>query len=414
MDLQGPVRNVKGIGPRRAEALARCGVRTVEDLLLHLPIRYEDRRLVARIADLRPGDRACVTGVVAAGRLRRARRLAIYEARIADGSGSLEAVWFGQPYLRTVLAPGRKVVLYGPVERDSPGRRTPVMKSPQLELSEAEEAPGIHTGRIVPIYEKLDGLSGKTLRRLLAQLAEALPSEVPDPLPPGVRRRLGLIGRAEALRRIHLPSPEAEVGILDAARSPAHLRLIAEELFLFQLGLAWRRAGLREERKAIAFEAGDRAREAVRRVVPFRLTGAQNRALREIVDDMRSVRPMHRLLQGDVGAGKTVVALLAAVVAMESGYQVAFMAPTEILADQHFLTFRRLLRGRPYAVERLTAAVQGKDRIRVVAALADGSVDLAVGTQALIQEGTRFRRLGLVVIDEQHRFGVLQRDDLIR
>jgi ATP-dependent DNA helicase RecG len=413
MDLQDPVQSVTGIGPRRAAALARSGVLTVEDLLLHIPFRYEDRRSVARVADLRPGDRACVAGTITAGGLHRGRRISVYEARVADESGSLKAIWFGQPYLRSVLLSGRSVVLYGVVEQDVAGGRALLMRSPQFEVCGAEDAPGVHTGRIVPVYEALEGLTGKTLRRILAQLAGTLPDAAPDLLPSEVRDRLGLVGRLEALRQVHLPEAESDVVALNGSRSAAHVRLILEELFLFQLGLAWRRSGRLGQRKDRAFETGERVRDAVRRVIPFRLTGAQRRALREIVDDMRSRHPMHRLLQGDVGSGKTVVALLAAVFAMESGYQAAFMAPTEILADQHFLTFRRLL-GSSYPVGLLTAAGRGAERAAVLAGVADGRTRMVVGTQALIQESIRFRRLGLVVIDEQHRFGVLQRDDLIR
>jgi ATP-dependent DNA helicase RecG len=413
MDLHAPVQYVKGVGPGRAEALAKVGVRTAEDLLLHLPLRYEDRGRFVRIADLRPGMRVSVRGEVTAAGVRRARRMTLYEVRLADGSGQLKALWFNQPYLREVLPRGRRVVLYGAVERDAFGSRRLVMRSPQYETVEDEGAgPGVHTGRVVPVYEKLGPLTVKPLRRVLAGLAAQVPLDLVDPLPPDLRLRLGVVGRGEALRSVHLPGPDEDLEALNRSRSAGHVRLILEELFLFQLGLARRRRGVRAERKGRPFEVGDRAREAVKRILPFPLTGAQRRVLREIADDMRSPHPMNRLVQGDVGSGKTVVALLAMVIALENDLQAAFMAPTEILAEQHYLTFRRLLARCPYPVELLTSAAKGRARREALARVASGEARIVVGTHALIQEGVAFARLGLAVVDEQHRFGVLQREDL--
>jgi ATP-dependent DNA helicase RecG len=413
-DLSAPVQFVKGVGPQRAAALVKAGVRSVEDLLFHLPMRYEDRRTFARIADLRPGMTACVSGVIAVAGLRRARHMTLYEARLEDDSGRLKALWFNQPFLQDVLPRGQKVVLFGTVERDTHGGGL-MFASPQYELIETGDAPGVHTGRIVPVYEKLGPLAGKALRRTLATLAEDVPADLADPLPPDVRESLGVVGRGQALREIHRPPADADPGVLEAARSPAHVRLILEELFLFQLGLALRRQGRRTHR-GIAFEVTDRVREAVKRILPFHLTDAQKRVLREIADDMKAPHPMNRLLQGDVGSGKTVVALLAMVIAIENGYQAAFMAPTEILAEQHFLTLQRLLARCAYRVELVTSAAlaRRKERAAAHARLASGEAQIAVGTHALIQEGVGFHRLGLAVVDEQHRFGVLQREDLRR
>jgi ATP-dependent DNA helicase RecG len=414
MDLGGAVQYVKGVGPRRAVILAQGGVRTLEDLLYRVPLRYEDRRSFARIADLRPGMKVSVAGTIAVAGLRRARRMTLYEVRVEDPSGRLKALWFNQPFLKDVLPRGQRVVLFGGVERDAFGGRGLVMPSPEYEVVAEDDTPGVHTGRIVPIYEKLGLLSGKVLRRILAHLVEEIPDDLEDPLPPEVQQRLGVIGRAEALRSVHRPRPEAGLEALNSSRSPAHRRLILEEFFLFQLGLARRRKGIRGARKGISFEITDRTREVVKRILPFPLTSAQKRVLREIADDMRSPHPMHRLIQGDVGSGKTMVALLSMVVALEDGHQAAFMAPTEILAEQHFLTFRRLLARCPYRVELLTSALKSKERAAAIARLAAGETQIAVGTHALIQEGVAFRRLGLAVIDEQHRFGVLQREELMR
>ena len=413
MDLHAPVQYVKGVGPQRAAALEKLGMRTAEDLLLHLPMRYEDRRSFARVAELRPGMKVSVAGEVAVAGLRRGRRMTLYEIRLDDGSGRLKALWFNQPFLADVLPRGKRVVLYGGVERDAYGSRQIVMTSPQYEVVEAEDLPGIHTGRIVPVYEKLGPLAGKALRRVLLHLAEQVPDTLEDPLPAAARERLGVIGRGAALRGVHLVG-DCDLDLLGRSRSPAHVRLILEEFFLFQLGLARRRRGLRAERKEIAFEITDKTREVVKRVLPFPLTGAQKKVLREIADDLRSPHPRNRLVQGDVGSGKTMVALLSMIVALENGSQAAFMAPTEILAEQHYLTFRRLLARCPYRIELLTSAGKGKDRRAALAGLATGEVQIAVGTHALIQEGVAFRRLGLAVVDEQHRFGVLQREDLRR
>jgi ATP-dependent DNA helicase RecG len=412
MDLHAPVQYVKGVGPQRAQGLEKVGVRTTEDLLLHLPMRYEDRRSFARIGELRAGMKISVSGEIVVAGLRRARRMTLYEVRVDDGSGKLKVLWFNQPFLRDVLERGRRVTLYGLVERDK-GSRNLVMRSPQYERLDAEGAPpGIHTGRIVPVYEKLGPLTAKPLRRILTLLAEKVPPDLDDPLGPELRARLGVVPRGEALRQVHLPGEDDDLEALDRFRGPGHVRLILEELFLFQLGLARRRRGLRAESKGVAFEVTDRTREAVKRILPFPLTGAQKRVLREIADDMGSAHPMNRLVQGDVGSGKTMVALLAMIVAVENGYQAAFMAPTEILAEQHFLTFRRLLERCPYETVLLTSAVKGRERRERLARIAAGEVQIVVGTHALIQEGVAFERLGIAVVDEQHRFGVLQREDL--
>jgi ATP-dependent DNA helicase RecG len=413
MDLGSPVQFVKGIGPERASELARAGVTTVEDLLYHLPLRYEDRRRLPRIADLAPGMKVPVQGEIVAAGLRRARRLSLFEARLEDGSGRLKALWFNQPYLKDSLVRGRRVILYGAVERDPQGGRTLMMSSPEVEVVDAADA-AVHAGRIVPIYEKLGPLTGKTLRRIMLRVADALPEALPDPLPDDVRRRLDVVPAREAFVRVHHPADDADLAALNAARDPGHRRLILEEFFLFQLGLAARRKARRGTRRGASFTVGEAAREAVKKVLPFPLTGAQKRVLREIADDLRSEHPMNRLVQGDVGSGKTMVALLAMVIAVENGYQAAFMAPTEILAEQHFLTMRRLLRRTSYEVEWFSSSRAGRGRREALERLAQGQVQIAVGTHALIQEKVAFRRLGLAVVDEQHRFGVLQREDLRR
>jgi ATP-dependent DNA helicase RecG len=410
-DLAGSVQFVRGVGPERAAALAKAGIATVEDLLYYLPFRYEDRRAFTAIRDLAPGMKTSISGTIAVAGLRRTRRVSLYEIQVEDESGGrLKALWFNQPFLRSTLTRGRPIVLYGTVERDSYGPRHLVMASPQHEIVD-DDTDALHTGRIVPVYEKLGLLSGRMLRRILTTVARELPDVVADPLPDDVQQKLGVIARGPALRQVHVPD-DVTLDDLNHARSPAHRRLILEELFLFQLGLALRHRAQREQRKALPAEVTDRAREAVKKILPFRLTDAQKRVLREIADDMRSPHPMNRLIQGDVGCGKTMIALLSMVLAVEARAQAAFMAPTEILAEQHALTFRRLLTRTTYRTELLNAGVKGAERAKALARIASGEADIVVGTHALIQEGVSFQRLGLAVVDEQHRFGVLQRREL--
>jgi ATP-dependent DNA helicase RecG len=412
IELSASVQYVRGVGPERAAALAKSGVATIEDLLYYLPFRYEDRRTFAAIRDLAHGMRVSVSGTIAVAGLRRARRVSLYEAQIEDDTGRLKALWFNQPFLRNSLERGARVVLYGTVERDPYAPRRLMMSSPQWEvLEEDAEGASIHTGRIVPVYEKLGVLGTRPLRRILTTLVRELPDDVPDPLPADVREHLAVGSRAGALREVHAPADVA-LDALNAARSPGHRRLILEELFLFQLGLALRREVVRETRKGVTIDATERAREAVKKILPFHLTAAQKRVLREIADDMRAAHPMNRLVQGDVGCGKTMVALLSMSLAVESDAQAAFMAPTEILAEQHHLTFRRLLQRVGYKTELLTAAVKGKERAAALARIASGEAQIAVGTHALIQDEVRFHKLRLAVVDEQHRFGVLQRREL--
>ncbi len=409
LELTASVETVRGIGPRRRDVLAESGIRTVEDLLLTLPFRYEDRSRFARIADLTPGDRATVTGRIAASVLRRTRirGFTIFQARVEDDSGILTCLWYNQPYLKDLLKEGRNVVLFGEAVLPSRGRPVVQYQNPQVEIL-GEDPERVHTGRIVPIYRKLGDLSPRRLRGILHDLLRRLPREIPDPLPPDLSRRLEFPPRAEALREVHFPGPGTDPGLLEAGRTPSHRRLAFEELLALQVALATAREQRRRRmapRLAPELESG-RARE---RILPFRLTGAQEQALEEILRDLAGPSPMSRLLQGEVGSGKTAVALLGAVAVMEGGCQVALMVPTEILAEQHFRSAGRLLAPTRFRLALLTAGLPSEERRSTLAALAEGSVDLVVGTHALLQETVSFHRLGLVIVDEQHRFGVRQR-----
>jgi ATP-dependent DNA helicase RecG len=423
--LASALQYLKGVGPRRAADLQRAGLHTVEDLLYRFPIRYEDRGSFQTIASLRPGMTASVAGEVVSSGVRPTRRprFRIFELLVRDGTGSLRAVWFNQPFLADVFHPHQRVILFGELELSSHGLQ---LQNPQYEVLRGDEAVDgsdepaaaaadeetIHTGRIVPVYEKTGTLTAKMQRVLVHHALGGLPGTLPDPIPAATRARLGLVERRAALQAVHFPPEDGDVGQLNAFRSPAQRRLIFEEFFLFQLGLVLRKRRAEAEQKPRAVQIDDRIRDAVRRILPFRLTGDQRTAIAEIVADMQRASPMNRMLQGDVGSGKTIVALMAAIVAMENRFQVAFMAPTEILAEQHFITIRRLLERSRFRMALLTGATPARQRREIQAELAGGSLQLVVGTHALVQDPVGFHELGLIIIDEQHRFGVMQRATL--
>ena len=420
MDLATPLQYLKGVGPRRAADLQRVGLSTVEDLLYRFPIRYEDRGTFQTIATLRPGTSASVAGEVIGCGVRPTRRprFKIFELLLRDQTGSLRAIWFNQPFLNDVFRPHQRVILFGKLELTSHGLQ---MQNPQYEIVSAEgesDAPPasaeetLHTGRIVPVYEKTGHLTAKVQRALVHHALEQMPSDITDPLPRAVRERQKLVTRRDALHDAHFPPEGTPVEQLNAFRSPAQRRMIFEEFFLFQLGLVLRKRRAEADLKARSVVITDAIREAVRRVLPFRLTGDQKKAIAEIVEDMKRSSPMNRLLQGDVGSGKTIVALMAAIVAMENDFQVAFMAPTEILAEQHYINIRRLLEASRFRIALLTGATPAKKRREMQAELSGGSLHMVIGTHALVEEDVGFRELGLVIIDEQHRFGVLQRATL--
>jgi ATP-dependent DNA helicase RecG len=410
--LATPLQFLKGVGPRRAADLARAGLLTIEDLLYRFPIRYEDRSRLQTIASLKPGQHASIAGRVLSCGLRTTRRpgFKIFDAAIDDGTASLRISWLNQPFLRDVFVRGQHVVLYGAVEMRGHGGLQ--LTNPQYEILDDEDGETVHTGRIVPVYEKTGTITPKIQRRLVFDALQRLPEDLPDQLPESIRVRYGFPTRAAALFAAHFPPADLSVDRLNRFDTPAQRRLIFEEAFLFQMGVLARRRYAASEQKPVAVHVDDRIRDSARRVLPFRLTSGQKEALKEIVDDVQRQHPMNRLLQGDVGAGKTIVALLAAIVEMENGLQVAFMAPTEILAEQHFLNISRLLSDSRFRVALLTGATTAAARREQLAEVASGAIHLVVGTHALVQGDVAFRQLGLVVIDEQHRFGVLQRATL--
>jgi len=414
--LSTPLMYLKGVGPARAAMLEAKGLKTVEDLLAYPPFRYEDRTNVKTIAQLAPGEMATVMAEVKAARLAgfRRRNLGLFEAVFTDASGAtLVCKWFHGGYLEKVIEPGQRVALYGKVEFDSYSGELSILH-PEFEIlgEEEEGEAGLHTGRIVPIYEATQKVTTRIFRRLLWQVLETLPVG-PDPLPERLRTELKLPELRTALRDLHFPPPGSDVRLLNEFRSQAQFRLIFEEFFWLECGLALKHSTARKQ-QGIAFELTDRVREQIKRMLPFKPTGAQKKVLGEIARDMESPSPMNRLLQGDVGSGKTLVAAEAAIIAIENGWQVATLAPTEILATQHFFYFKELFRKLGYTVALLTGSNTKGEKTQFKRALAAGLVQFAVGTHALIEEDVGFQKLGLAIVDEQHRFGVMQRLRLIR
>jgi ATP-dependent DNA helicase RecG len=413
--LADEVQHLKGVGPQRAALLAERGIRTVEDLLGYLPFRYEDRVRFSAIHEIQPGGVFTIRARVASGgTVRYSRgRDAIYHLLVQDATGAMHCKFFHGGYLEGRLKPGQELVLHGKVEIDRyrPGRIE--MVNPQIELLRGEEVDSTEVGRIVPIYEAIGNMNSKAIRRAVYQALSNLDSQVADPLPQELLRRLGYPARREALLHTHFPPQGEDLDALNAFRSPAQQRLIFEEFFFYQLSLALSRRASRQE-TAIAFRVRENhIREALKRILPFKPTEAQKRVLAEIAADLEKPVPMNRLLQGDVGSGKTIVALEAAVIAIENGCQAALMAPTEILAVQHFLAARRILARGGYRVELLISGLKPAEKIGARDRIRADESQFVVGTHALIEEDVEFARLGFIVIDEQHRFGVLQRKRLM-
>ncbi len=407
-----PVQYLKGIGPRRATELAAAGVETLEEFLLVLPRRYENRETFQSIASLKPNDLTGVTGVVLSCGVRptRRRNFRILEVAVEDETGQVRAAFMNQVFLQDLFQPGQRVVLYGKVEQ----RRTGGIQftNPEYELIEdasRERDATIHMGRIVPIYEKIASLTPKLHRRVVHQALKVVGDTFEDSLPAGVQKRLGYPSRSQAIAESHFPQKAVALEALNEFRTLAQQRLVFDEFFFFQAGLALRRRELVSVKKHHSVTVNDRIRAAALEVLPFRLTGDQRLVLKEIVSDLTKPEPMRRLLQGEVGSGKTIVAILAALVTMENNLQVALMSPTELLAEQHFASLNQILGRSRFGLSLLTGATPTRERQRLAEQLADGSLQLIVGTHALLQEDVGFQQLGLVIIDEQHRFGVAQR-----
>jgi ATP-dependent DNA helicase RecG len=418
--LETDVRMLKGVGPQRAELLAKRGIHTLEDLLGYLPFRYEDRIRFSQIKDVRPGNVYTLRVRVASGSAVRGMRrgAAIYHLLVKDETGlSLACKFFHGGYLEGRLKAGQLMVLHGKVEVDRLRPARMEMVNPQFELlsddADGQAPDSTEVGRIVPVYEAIGTFGTRAIRRATYAALQQLDADLPDLLPVSVRTRMNFPLRRDAVIQTHFPPPGFSLDALNQFRSPAQQRLIFEEFFFYQLSMALNRKVQRKE-NAIAFHVReDRVREALKRILPFKPTAAQKRVLAEIAADLEKPTPMNRLLQGDVGSGKTIVALQAAVIAIENGCQAALMAPTEILAVQHFLSARRTLEKAGYQVGLLISGLKPAEKSAARERIANGEAQLVVGTHALIEDDVLFSRLGIVAIDEQHRFGVLQRKKLM-
>ena len=419
LELSTPVQYVKGVGPRIGEVLAAKGIHTVGELLHYLPFRYEDRLNPRGIAELRAGEMATVVGEVRNSGLFRTRRMPIFQLTVGQGRSRLRCLFFNATYLQDRFKPGQMIALYGKVEEDQRTRELQIVQ-PQYELlgegedgADKKAAESLEIGRIVPIYEATGKLTSRWFRRAIRTALDNLTPEIPDPIPAAVRSHLGLINPRAALWSVHWPEAGESMNDLQSFRTPGHVRMIFDELFFVELGLELKRRQQKAQ-TGIAFKLDDRARAAIKKILPFHPTAAQKRVLKEIAEDMGKPWPMRRLLQGDVGSGKTIVAFEAAIIAIENGYQVALMAPTEILAQQHYFSARRILENAGYRIVLLTGSLESDRKREIRRHIAQGNAQLIIGTHALLEEKVEFARPGLVIVDEQHRFGVMQRLKLMK
>lgn len=415
LPLETSIQFAKGVGPKRALLLKRLGIQTIEDALWTLPWRYDDRSNITPIAKLVLGDTACICGVVTRMESMRARsrRLSILDLAVQDATGMMHAVFFNQPYLKDVLKEGARVMMAGRVVAGRRGSENLRLEPAQFEVLSGQDDELLHVGRIVPIYHETKGWTSRQMRILMQGVLAGHGVQLEEALPLAIRARHRLPPIGEAIQQVHFPRPQTDLAALDRGVTAAHRRLAFEELFLLQTAMLLRQQEVKEEHKPFRFNSDVPELKRLSQILPFALTAAQERVWREIQADMATSRPMNRLVQGDVGSGKTVVALHALVMACGSGCQTALMAPTEILAEQHYLNLKPLLEAVGFKTGLLTSGGTAKDRRAVLAQLASGEVQVAIGTHALVQKNVTFAKLGLVVVDEQHKFGVLQRKTLI-
>jgi len=409
-----PIQFAKGIGPKRAALLAKLGIQTVEDGLWFLPWRYEDRSQIAPIKSLEPGTKPTISGVIQRTSLRRTRRkgMTLYTIVVRDETGMIEAVFFNQPYLEDVLKKDTRVVLSGLVSTPSGNWNILQFRSPQFETIDQKDDLLLHVGRIVPVYHETRGLTSRHLRWMVHHLLNHYGDRLDDILPDGVCQLYGFPEMSEAIAHTQFPPKGEDLIALNSWQTLAHQRLAFEEGFVLQVALAVRQQSYQQETPGIGFGVHTPLVTQLHGKLPFQLTESQKRVIQDIMDDMKRPHPMNRLIQGDVGAGKTIVALHAMLVACGSGYQAALMAPTEILAEQHYLNIRGLLESLGIAVAVMKGSMSPKERANLLENISTGNIQLIVGTHALLEGGVQFAKLGFVVVDEQHKFGVLQRATL--
>ncbi len=408
--LQTPIQYVKGVGPKLAKLLEKKGIQTVEDGLYFLPRAYEDRRQLKKISELRAGKKETGFGEIMLSGMAffQGRKKKVFEVLVGDGSGMITLKWFhgNERYLLERFKKGRKLIFSGEVRWFNYQKE---IHHPDVEIVEGDiEEDYLNFKRIVPIYSETEGLYQRTLRRLMKNIVDGYSDELSSPLPAEIVERQDLIGFSEAFRRVHFPPDGESIEKLNLQRSDGHRRIIFDEFFFLELGLALKKRGIALE-TGISFKTDGVLPQRLLQRLAFQLTAAQVRTLSEIVEDMEKPHPMNRLIQGDVGSGKTIVALLAGLRVVECGYQAAIMAPTEVLAEQHYLTIHRWVEPLGIRVALLTSNIKGSEREEIYSRIRSGEVRIVIGTHAVIQEQVEFHRLGLAIIDEQHKFGVVQR-----
>jgi ATP-dependent DNA helicase RecG len=412
-DLSTPIQYVKGVGPERSKVFARLGIKQIKDALFYLPFRYEDRSSFSKIVNLEIGKTSVIIGNVLKSDIiiPNAKRspIKIFELIVSDGSGIIRAKWFNQTYLQKIFKKGQKVVIYGTVRYDRMGFE---IINPEYEILDKDldfdkkSSLGIHTGRIVPIYRLTEGISQRQMRTIMHSIIDSSLKYIKDPIPKEIIKSYNFPDLKESIKNAHFPEPNVSLDDLNKGITAYHKRLAFDELFKFQLGLASIKKKDAFE-KGISFISSGQLVNKLLLKLPFQLTEAQKRVFGEILKDMRSPYPMNRLIQGDVGSGKTIIALMAMLVAVECGYQSALMVPTEILAEQHYLNIYKLVEDLGLKISLVTKSTKEKKADSFFS-----DADIIIGTHALIQEKMQFKKLGLVVIDEQHRFGVIQRSIL--
>ena len=401
-DLNTPVRYLKGVGPKKSECLSKIGVNTAEDMLYYLPSRYEDRSRFIAIRDVKIGEAQLIKGEIVTVTARRAKTgTSLVQAAVTDRTGFIHATWFNQPYLKDQFRKGQKVILYGKVELFDKLQ----IVQPEFEIVEEGEPDSIHMGRIVPVYSLTEGISQKYLRGVSYQAVSKYHNQIPESLPTYMLAREKLVDLKFALSNIHFP------GSFDNL-DKAYRRIVFEEFFMLQLALALKKRGAAQKEAALKLKTSGELIDSFKKALPFEFTEGQKKAISDIERDMASGRPMNRLLEGDVGSGKTAVAAYALSLSVQNGCQGVLMAPTEVLARQHFIVLSELLMPLGVNIVLLVSGIDPKARELIYSGIKEGKADIVIGTHAIIQEPVEFKALGLVVIDEQHKFGVTQRSVL--
>ncbi|MDO8602790.1 MAG: ATP-dependent DNA helicase RecG [Candidatus Omnitrophota bacterium] len=398
-DLNISARFIKGVGPSRLSTLNKLGIETVQDLLYCFPRRHEDRSRIKKIKETRSGNFETIKAkVLTFGDRMSKKGMNIFQVAVGDSTGVIHATWFNQPYMKDKFKIGQELILYGKVERYNYLQ----MNSPEYEILTGTEEDFVHIGRIVPVYPLTENLNQRWFRNIIKFTVDNYADGITDMLPFEMRRRNDLIVLKEAVRNIHFPASEL---VLKKARE----RIIFDEFFILQTGIALKRASVKIDLTGCSHKLDGDLIGRFKAILPFELTKSQSRVIKEIEDDMKSLEPMNRLLQGDVGSGKTVVALYALILTVQNGYQGAIMVPTEILAEQHYRNIKELVENLGVKVVILSGDLKEEERRRRRHMIEIGEADIIIGTHALIQEGVSFKKLGLAIIDEQHKFGVMQR-----